>query len=432
MTADDRQPAASGPLSSTAALAAWSVVAAFTAYFCMYGFRKPFTAASFSGEPVLGIGEKPLLVTAQVLGYTTSKFLGIRVIAETPPRRRAAGIVLLIAFAEAALVLFSIAPSPLHVACLFLNGLALGMVFGLVLGFLEGRRVTEALTAGLCASFILADGVTKSVGTWLLDRGVSERWMPAFAGLIFLAPLLAAVWMLGRIPPPDGRDVAQRSDRPPMARADRLAMLRRHGLGLVLIVAAYFLVTIARSLRADFAPEIWRGLGVEVDPSLFSRSEILVALVVLVANGMSVLIVDNRRAFFVSIGVAISGAILMLVALAGLQQGRLGGFAFMVLLGTGLYLPYVAVHTTIFERLIAIMRDRGNLGFLMYVADSAGYLGYVMLMIAKGALPSGGGFLRFFEATCWVISVFTCVSLAMGGLYFARRSARAVHAGATP
>src|SRR5262249_26085657 len=198
---------------------AWSVVAAFTAYFCMYGFRKPFTAASFSGEPVLGIGEKPLLVTAQVLGYTTSKLLGIRVIAETPPRRRAAGVVLLIAGAEAALVLFGAAPSPMHVACLFLNGLALGMVFGLVLGFLEGRRVTEALTAGLCASFILADGVTKSVGTWLLDRGVSERWMPAFAGLIFLPPLLVAVWMLGRIPPPDGRDVDLRSDRPAMSRA---------------------------------------------------------------------------------------------------------------------------------------------------------------------------------------------------------------------
>jgi Family of unknown function (DUF5690) len=36
------------------------------------------------------------------------------------------------------------------------------MVFGLILGFLEGRRHTEALTAGLCASFILADGTSKS------------------------------------------------------------------------------------------------------------------------------------------------------------------------------------------------------------------------------------------------------------------------------
>ena len=38
------------------------------------------------------------------------------------------------------------------------------MVFGLVLGFLEGRRMNECMAAGLCASFILADGFTKSVG----------------------------------------------------------------------------------------------------------------------------------------------------------------------------------------------------------------------------------------------------------------------------
>lgn len=255
--------------------------------------------------------------------------------------------------------------------------------------------------------------------------------MPAVAGLIFVPPLLVAVWMLGRIPPPDDRDVVMRSDRPTMSRADRLAMLRRHGFGLKSIVAAYFLVTIARSLRADFAPEIWRGLGIEVAPALFSNSEVLVALAVLLANGMSVLIVDNRRAFFVAIEVGMAGALLMLVAVAALERGWLGSFAFMVLLGTGLYLPYVAVHTTIFERLIAIKRDRGNLGFLMYVADSAGYLGYCLLIIARGALPSGGGFLRFFEATCAIIGVLTCICLGMAGLYFAQHGVHSVPAGAT-
>ncbi len=150
----------------------------------MYAFRKPFTAASFSGEPSWGIGEKTLLVTAQVLGYTLAKILGIRVIAETPASRRAAGILVLIGSAELALLLFGVSPRPIRPLWLFLNGLSLGMVFGLVLGFLEGRRLTEALTAGLCASFILADGVTKSVGTWLLDdQGVPERWMPARGGL---------------------------------------------------------------------------------------------------------------------------------------------------------------------------------------------------------------------------------------------------------
>ena len=62
----------------------------------------------------------------------------------------------------------------------------------------------------------------------------------------------------------------------------------------------------------------------------------------------------------------------------------------MVLTGLGLYLPYVLVHTTLFERLMAVTRDGGNLGFLMYLSDSAGYLGYVGLMLAKKFLPLPG------------------------------------------
>ena len=90
-------------------------------------------------------------------------------------------IVTLIVAAEVALLLFALAPQRLHALCMFANGLSLGLVFGLVLGFLEGRRVTEALIAGLCASFILADGIMKSVGTWLLEPGC-ERALDARAG----------------------------------------------------------------------------------------------------------------------------------------------------------------------------------------------------------------------------------------------------------
>ncbi len=254
MTNAERQLAPARPELSAPMLALWSVVAAFGTYFCMYAFRKPFTAAAFSSMTSWGIAEKTLLVTAQVLGYTASKFLGIRVIAETPPQRRAGMIVALVVAAEVALLLFALAPQPLLALCMFANGLSLGLVFGLVLGFLEGRQVTEALMAGLCASFILADGIMKSVATWLLEQGVTERWMPELAGLVFLPPLLFFVWMLTRIPRPGRPDLALRSERPMMSRADRAGLVRRHGPGLFLIVTAYFLVTIARSIRADFAP----------------------------------------------------------------------------------------------------------------------------------------------------------------------------------
>jgi hypothetical protein len=396
----------------------------------MYAFRKPFTAATYPSGLVWGVSEKTALVTAQVLGYTLSKLIGIRVVAETTPARRATAILVLIALAEAALVLFALAPSPLHIACLFLNGLPLGMVFGMVLGFLEGRRMTEAMTAALCASFILADGVMKSVGTWLLQNGVTGRWMPALAGMMFVPLLLACVWMLNRIPPPDSRDVASRSERKPMNRREREALIRRYAPGLSAIIGVYLLITIARSIRADFAPELWKGLGTRVTPATFATSEMMVALGVLVATGLTSLIVDNRRAFYAALALSGAGAVLMAFALAGLGCSWLGGFGFMVLMGLGLYLPYVAIHTTVFERLIAMTRERGNLGFLMYLADAVGYLGYAAVMVAESFLPQHGDFLRFYSVVSWLIAVLALTGLVLGWVYFTRRGRAGLPSGA--
>ncbi|MFO0950472.1 MAG: DUF5690 family protein, partial [Isosphaeraceae bacterium] len=381
--------------------AVWATAAAFGTYFCMYGFRKPFTAASYTGPGGFGLGLKSLLVTAQVTGYMISKFVGIKVIAETPPHRRALGILGLIGAAEASLVLFGLVPTPWSALFMVANGLALGMVFGLVLGYLEGRRHTEALAAGLCASFILADGVMKTVGSWLLSLGVTESWMPAAAGGGFLLPLGLCTWMLSRIPAPDARDVAARAERHRLDAADRWSLFSRHAFGLSLLVAMYLLVTILRSLRADFAPEIWRGLGRPAAPETFTQSELIVALGVLAANGCAVLVRDNRRAFFAALGTAAFGFVMIMAALLARQAGRLDPFAFMVAIGLGLYLPYVAVHTTIFERLLAMTRERGNTGYLMYVADSIGYLGYVAVMLLKGS-TSFEDVIGFFLPACWL------------------------------
>jgi hypothetical protein len=283
-------------------LSAWCVVAAFGTYFCMYAYRKPFTAGGYSDEAVWGAGYKTLLVTAQVLGYTLSKFLGIKLVAEVKPQRRVALLLALIAIAEVALLLFALTPAPFNIVWLFANGVPLGVVFGLVLGFLEGRQHTEALTAGLCASFIVADGATKSAGAFLLKAGVSEYWMPFYAGLVFVPPLLFFVWMLHRIPAPSRQDVAARSVRAPMSRADRWRFFRRYAVGLTLVVLVFVLVTVLRSVRADFAPEIWAGLQATVPPEVFTWSEMAVAAGVLLLTGATVLIQDHRRAFFTALG----------------------------------------------------------------------------------------------------------------------------------
>jgi hypothetical protein len=334
--------------------------------------------------------------------------------------RRAAAIVGLIAFAQSALFFFGLVPRPYNLVFLFLNGLPLGLVFGLVLGFLEGRRQTEALTGALCASFIVADGVTKAVGARLLVEGVSPYWMPFTAGLCFAPPLALFVWMLTRIPQPSAADVAARGERDVMTRADRRTFFAKYGTGLVLFVLVYLLVSILRSIRGDFATEIWQGMGTRAAPQDFAESEIVIAVGVTLANGLFILIRDNRLAFFVSLALCLGGFALIGLALTALSWDWLSPFAFMVLFGLGLLLPYVVFQATLFERLIAITRDRGNLGYLVYVADAFGYLGVVAVLFARNLWPATGNFLDFFTPLSWITLGISALLLVAGWVYFAR------------
>jgi len=403
------------------------VIAAFGTYFCMYGFRKPFTAGQYAEPSLFGLDHKSVIVIAQVLGYMLSKFIGISVVASLRPRQRIPMLLLLIAAAELSLIVFGLLPTPWNAAGLFLNGLSLGMIFGIVMGYLEGRRNTEALLAGLCTSFILADGVMKSVGQWLLDLNVPEAWMPAAAGGLFLLPLYLFAMVLRRTPPPNAEDVEARSERSPMAAADRRRCLQRYGFGLALIVLVYLLVTILRSVRADFSREIWNGLGTTIDAGLYTRSEAGVALVILILNGALVAIRNNRKAFFTGLALSMAGILIVLVAVLGWNLAIIGPFAFMVLVGLGIYMPYIAVHTTIFERFIAMTRERGTVGYFMYLADAFGYLGYVAVLFARKIfadrqLTPMDNLLPFFLTLCLLTSGLCLLLLIPCGLFFQRRN----------
>ena len=394
-------------------LPAWSVIAAFGTYFCMYFYRKPYTAAAFDMQ-LGGVGLKTIFVTAQVLGYMVAKFLGIKIISEMQPENRPRNIMGMIICSELALALLAVLPSPVHVVALFFNGLSLGMVFGLVLGYLEGRRNTEALAAGLCASFILADGLTKTAGSIVLRQGVSEFSMPAVTGLIFLLPAAFFVWMLSKIPAPDHHDKKARNERGQMSRADRQLFFKKYAAGLIPLMLCYLFVTIMRSIRADFAPELWKDLiGSNAPPSFFTESEFYVTLVVMLASGLSIYIQNNRIAFLVSLGISIVGSLLIVLSVFAWVHELLSGFSLMVAIGLGLYLPYVAVHTTVFERFLALTRDKGNVGFLMYLADSFGYLGYVAVMIWKNYFGVSGKMADFYLHLCIYLGLASVALLVM-------------------
>ena len=280
-------------------LTIYGIVAAFSTYFCMYAFRKPFSAATFKDDDggVLfflntGVELKTALVISQILGYALSKYLGIKFCSEVSPGQRAVYLISTVLFALVALIGYGLVPDDWKVLFIFFSGLPLGMVWGLVVWYLEGRTVSEVLLAGLSCSFILASGIVKDIGRFVMAHwSISEGWMPAVVGLLFLVPFFISVWLLNQLPPPNKEDEQARSHREPMDRRQRYAFVRNFFWGLLMLVVAYFFLTAYRDYRDNYQVEMFSALNYpyEANKSIITQAETLVAFGVLVPLGLSLI-----------------------------------------------------------------------------------------------------------------------------------------------
>jgi hypothetical protein len=400
----------------------WVSVVAFTAYFCMYSFRKPFAVGSYSGHSMAGLELKSILIIAQLCGYALSKFLGIKFNSELPHRSRVKALLLLILFAEGALLLFAIAPPALKIPAIFLNGLPLGAVWGAVFSFLEGRRTSEILGAVLSCSYIVASGAVKSVGSWIMGLGVSESWMPAATGGIFFPVFVLAVLALGLVPPPDAADVAQRTVREPMGRAERRRFLRFYWPGVSLLIVVYLFQTAYRDFRDNYAVEIWRELGMAEDSAVFTASELPSALGVLFVLALLFLVRSNRLGLGLCYAIMTAGAILIGVATWLFEHGSIDPMTWMILVGLGLYLGYVPYGCVLFDRTIAALRAVATAVFLIYISDAVAYSGSVAAVLVKELGQPEMSFLGFFTTFSYVTSAITAACLCISCVYFLRKS----------
>ena len=410
-----------------------AIAASFTTYFCMYAVRKPFSAGTFAGTfdvPGLGaLDHKPLLVLSQLLGYTLSKFLGIKIVSEMSSNQRALVLLGLMSAALATLAGFAVTPAPWHAVWLFLNGIPLGMVWGLVFSFLEGRRTTEALAAGLSASYVLADGAVKSVGKEVMSAGVVEVWMPFVTGALFFPPLLAAVWVLARLPSPNADDVAARQVREPMDGPTRARFLQTYLPGLGALMLLHLLLTAFRDFSSSFEADLWRELGYAEASELFTTTKVPVTLAVLLALGTLFLIRSNRRAMASIYGVMLFGSALIGGATLARQAGALDAVGWMITVQLGIYLAYVPFGSALFERMIVALGERGNAGFLIYLVDAFGYLGSVGVTLYKtfggsSAANSSTPYLDFYTTFSLMTSALCVVCFGFALWFFDRPAAR--------
>ncbi len=393
-----------------------AAIGGFMAYFAMYAFRKPFTAATYPHETLwnTGVDLKTAFVVAQILGYAISKYCGIDVCSRSSSRYCGLVLIGLILAAELSLVLFAVLPVPWKVVAIFLNGIPLGLVWGFIVRYLEGRRSSDLLLAALCCSFVVSSGIVKDIGRWWLTHGVDIYWMPALTGLCFLPLFVLAVGMLHSLPAPDSIDNQQRAERQPMSVEDRWEFVRSQWSVLWPLLIFYTALTAYRDFRDNYAVDMLATLGFANDAAIFSKTELPAGLLVTLALGALILIRDNRLAM-VAIYVLMAVGMLLVGTATWLVFGRaISGMTWMMLTGIGVYLTYVPFNAMLFDRLIAI-RGGGTAVFGICLADALGYTGSVVAQLYRDVFAGDFDRLTFFQSCSVILPILGLVCLMISG-----------------
>ncbi len=388
----------------------YAAIVVFLAYTMIFGFRKSFTVATFDGLTIAGYSYKIVLVICQMLGYLLAKFYGIKFISELKRTGRGKIIIVLTAIAWLSWLFFAIVPLPYNIVFLFINGFPLGMLWGVVFSYVEGRRSTDFIGAALAVSFIFASGFVKSVGAWLMvDFNVSEFWMPFYTGLVFSLPLILFVYLMEKIPAPNQEDINYRAERIPMTPSDRKKFIKDFLGGLIACILIYCFATIFRDIRDNFGAEMWKEMGYANQPAIFSKTETPITLIVLLLIGSMVLIKNNFVAlktahYFIVVGFILAGTSTLLY-----KSSILTPIWWMTLVGLGLYMVYIPFNAVFFDRLISTFKYTSNVGFLIYIADSFGYVGSIGVLLSKEIFKIELNWTIFFSNSVILLSVIGCI-----------------------
>ena len=129
---------------------------------------------------------------------------------------------------------------------------------------------------------------------------------------------------------------------------------------------------------------------------------------------------NHRHGLIGAYVVMTTGLLLMAGATVMLDAGLLRGqeLWWMVLVGLGSYLAYVPFGTILFERLIASTHFRGNAVFAIYIADSVGYTGSVVLQVYKDFFRSDINRFEFLHAFTYAFSLLGAVLLVASCMIF--------------
>ena len=407
-------------------LAIYASIIIFAVYTCNYVYRKTFSAATYSGEEIWGMDAKILFVLFQIIGYCISKFLTVHILPGVKRDNRVYYILVPLALSELALVGFGAATPSLKPFFILVSALPLGFIYGVVFSYIEGRRISEILNVGLCVALVLASGIVKTAGYFIMDTwNVTEYWMPAVTGAVTFPFLVLFTMMLNLIPKPREVDVKQRSERRPMSKAEKKDFFQTYRAGILFLSFLLVVMAIFREIRDSFAADIWKELNLE-SASIFTATEVPITVFVLGLMLALVFIRNNEKAVNYIYLTSIVGGAVVLASTYLFVTDSISAVWWMVYSGLGLYMAYLP-YTFLLERLIAALKVQNTAIFIIAFTDAFGYLGTMLVFALKNFIDLDISWTQTLIYVSTISGALTIVFTILTKIYFSGHIKRANH-----
>ena len=306
---------------------------------------------------------------------------------------------------------------------MFLNGLSLGCMWGIIFSFIEGRRMTDILASLLGVSMVISSGTAKSAGLFVMDTlNISEFWMPALIGGIALPILALLGYSLNRLPQPTAEDIAMKSKRETLNGKQRWDIFKNFMPFLTLLFIANVVLTILRDIKEDFLVKI---IDVSQYSSwMFAQVDSVVTIIILVIFGLMVFVQSNLKALSILLGLIIISMVVMAVVSFGYEQLQLNAIVWLFIQSLCLYLAFLTFQTIFFDRFIACFKIRGNVGFFIAMNDFLGYTGTVIVLAVKEFFSPDINWTAFYNLMAGYVGVICFVAFVCSFIYLYQRYRR--------
>lgn len=310
--------------------------------------------------------------------------------------------------------------TPYNVIAMFVNGLSLGCMWGVIFSFIEGRKVTDILASLLGVSMVFSSGVAKSFGLFAMNEmHIDQFWMPAVIGGFALPLLFFMGYMLKRLPQPTAEDIALRNERVVLDGKGRKALFMKYAPILSLLFVGNFMLLVLRDIKEDFLVYI---LDMSNQSSwMFARIDTIVTLIILGLFALFIFFRSNIKALLWLMTLVIAGCLTMTYVSYHYETLDLEPVTWLFIESLSLYIAYLTFQTIFFDRFIACFRIKGNVGFFIAMIDFIGYLGTVTLLSTKEFLDINIEWFALFNHIACAVGAVCTVLFTVAGILIYRK-----------